>query len=530
MGLVELMVWVAISLLITTVIGTIYVNSKQVTRVNDTISRLQESGRFAIHLLDRDMRMAGFRGCNGAAVIPANLLNSTAYAYKFDTGLQGFAGSGGVWSPSLDSSISTLSPAPLSDTDVVTIRHIDGPGVPLVAAMTSQTGDIVVAAGSNLAAGDILLVADCSAAAIINATGYNAGSGAISHAVGGAGVPGNTTADLGHIFGTDASVYRLVTRTYYIAPSVKRSGTNTLWAYSVPAYDGQAQPEEMVEGVDKFSLLFGEDHGRRSRRQPLRYGRRRRHVGQCRQRQGARVAGDGARQRGDGAATVHLQWCDDDAHRQEDAVVAVVDDHAAQPGALMEFARTASPRVRQSGMSLFPAMMFLLVLSVLGVSALNSTLMQEKMVSNTKDLNVAFQAAEAGLRDAEADVSRNVDAADPVHIELRERAVHAALDLAFTLVGRHFQGRRLERQQQDARVRRVHRCPGHADGRSTAPIRDRAAVVPPRLARRKQLGLGCGSGCVHSGGSAYRLTVLATGARPETRVVLQSTYIVKAAP
>ena len=259
MGLVELMVWVAISLLITTVIGTIYVNSKQVTRVNDTISRLQESGRFAIHLLDRDMRMAGFRGCNGAAVIPANLLNSTAYPYKFDTGLQGYAGSGGVWSPSLDSSISTLSPAPLSDTDVVTIRHIDGPGVPLVAAMTSQTSDIVVAAGSNLAAGDILLVADCSAAAIVNATGYNAGSGAISHAVGGAGVPGNTTADLGHIFGTDASVYRLVTRTYYIAPSVKRSGTNTLWAYSVPAYDGQAQPEEMVEGVDKFSLLFGED-------------------------------------------------------------------------------------------------------------------------------------------------------------------------------------------------------------------------------------------------------------------------------
>ena len=50
-----------------TVIGTVYVNSKQVTRVNDTISRLQESGRFAIHLLDRDMRMAGFRGCNGAA-------------------------------------------------------------------------------------------------------------------------------------------------------------------------------------------------------------------------------------------------------------------------------------------------------------------------------------------------------------------------------------------------------------------------------------------------------------------------------
>jgi type IV pilus assembly protein PilW len=80
----------------------------------------------------------------------------------------------------------------------------------------------------------------------------------ISHAVGGT-APGNSSADLNHVFGTDASVYRLVTRTYYIAPSVKRSGTNTLWAYSTPAYDGQPQPEEMVEGVDKFALLFGED-------------------------------------------------------------------------------------------------------------------------------------------------------------------------------------------------------------------------------------------------------------------------------
>jgi type IV pilus assembly protein PilW len=187
------------------------------------------------------------------------MLNSTAYPYRFDTGLQGYYGSSGSWSPSLDSSISTLSPAPLSNTDVVTIRHIDGPGIPLIAPMPSQTGDITVAPGSGLAAGDVLLVADCANAAIINATSYNAGTGVIAHAVGGSAVPGNASADLLHIFGTDASVYRLVTRTYFIAPSARRTGTNALWSFSVPAYDGQAQPEEMVEGVDRFSLLYGED-------------------------------------------------------------------------------------------------------------------------------------------------------------------------------------------------------------------------------------------------------------------------------
>ncbi|MEP6941601.1 MAG: PilW family protein [Betaproteobacteria bacterium] len=259
MGLVELLVWVAISLVITSVIGTVYVNSKQLTRVNDTISRLQESGRFVIHLIDRDLRMAGFRGCNGLAVTPLNVLNSaTSYAYKFDTGLQGFYGYGGSWSPSLDSSISALTPSPAVDSDVITIRHIDGPGVPLTARMLTQTDDLTVAAGSGLAGGDILLVADCTAAAIFNASAYNAASGMISHAAGG-GAPGNSASDLGHVFGTEASVYRLVTRTYFVAPSVKKSGTSTLWSYSVPAYDGQPQPEEMVEGVDRLAVQFGED-------------------------------------------------------------------------------------------------------------------------------------------------------------------------------------------------------------------------------------------------------------------------------
>ena len=90
MSLVELLVWVAVSLIITTVIGTIYVNTKQITRVNDTISRLQESGRFVIHLLDRDLRMANFRGCDSFGVTPLNVLNSTAYSYQLSVGIIGY--------------------------------------------------------------------------------------------------------------------------------------------------------------------------------------------------------------------------------------------------------------------------------------------------------------------------------------------------------------------------------------------------------------------------------------------------------
>ena len=72
-------------------------------------------------------------------------------------------------------------------------------------------------------------------------------------------MPGNTTKNLGNVFRTDANVYRLVTRSYYVGPSVRKPGTNALWSSSTPAYDGLPQPQEMVEGVEGLSLFFGED-------------------------------------------------------------------------------------------------------------------------------------------------------------------------------------------------------------------------------------------------------------------------------
>ena len=260
MGLVELLVWMTISLLIISVIGVVYANTKQLTRVNDTVSRLQENGRFVIHLLDHDIRMAGFRGCNGndASVGYVSVLNSTAYPYQFNVAIAGFHGASGTWSPALPTEISGLTPAPLAGTDVVTVRFIDGTGIPLTAAMSSSQDDIQVAPGSALADGDVLLIADCSAFAIFNATSF-LGNGKIKHDTGGAISPGNTTKDLGNAFRTDAVVYRLVTRTYYVAPSARKPGTYALWANSVPGYDGLPQPEEMVEGVEGLALSFGED-------------------------------------------------------------------------------------------------------------------------------------------------------------------------------------------------------------------------------------------------------------------------------
>jgi type IV pilus assembly protein PilX len=57
---------------------------------------------------------------------------------------------------------------------------------------------------------------------------------------------------------------------------------------------------------------------------------------------------------------------------------------------------------KQSGAVLAVGLVFLLLLTILGMTAMQVTTMQERMAGNSRDKNLAFQAAEFGLRDGEA--------------------------------------------------------------------------------------------------------------------------------
>ena len=64
-----------------------------------------------------------------------------------------------------------------------------------------------------------------------------------------------------------------------------------------------------------------------------------------------------------------------------------------------------NPRVsshhRQQGFVLIVALVLLLVLTILGLAATQSTALEEKMAGNARNHDLAFQAAEAGLRAGE---------------------------------------------------------------------------------------------------------------------------------
>lgn len=59
-------------------------------------------------------------------------------------------------------------------------------------------------------------------------------------------------------------------------------------------------------------------------------------------------------------------------------------------------------RTHQSGVVLFTSLIMLLLLTLVGITSVGTTILEEKMSGNLRDTNLAFQSAEIALRTGEA--------------------------------------------------------------------------------------------------------------------------------
>lgn len=57
--------------------------------------------------------------------------------------------------------------------------------------------------------------------------------------------------------------------------------------------------------------------------------------------------------------------------------------------------------INQKGVVLVTGLVFLVMMTILGVTAMQNTVLEERMAGNLRDENLAFQAAEAALREGE---------------------------------------------------------------------------------------------------------------------------------
>jgi len=64
----------------------------------------------------------------------------------------------------------------------------------------------------------------------------------------------------------------------------------------------------------------------------------------------------------------------------------------------------ATSITRQRGVVLVVSLLFLVVLTLLGIATMRTNVIEERLAGNSRDWGLAFQAAEAALRDGEADI------------------------------------------------------------------------------------------------------------------------------
>jgi len=273
LSLVEMMIALAIGLFMTSIIAGLFLNMRSSFRYQEDFARLQESGRFAMEALTRDIRMAGYNGC-GTLTDFANVVNGGLGDpfLNFQTPVLGYEG-GSL--PSVLTGAGASNSAPASGSaryrqpipDAIILLGVDSSSELVVQSHNPNSAQIDTSSHS-IAAGEILLITDCSHTALFQMTGPSSATKTnVVHNTG-TGTPGNCYKFLGascdyssksYQYKPGASLMRVYSNAYFIAPSSSGSG-QSLWSMSLTGQTtGTSIANELIKNVDNMQLKYGLD-------------------------------------------------------------------------------------------------------------------------------------------------------------------------------------------------------------------------------------------------------------------------------
>lgn len=263
-SLVELMVALALGMLLTVALGYVFLGSKQTLRAMDASSRIQENARNVFETMSYDIRMAGFSGC--AHATQANVLNNAGNwnTNFFDAPLLGYEEG--------KSTFPTEIAGNVLRGDVLTVMRADNLNEYRVASHVPAAAQIDLTSNHDIKQGEILVVTDCSHAAVFQMTNVNTNN-TISTVVHSTGIslPGNCTKGLGapvdcsnplgtsYTFPAGSRILRLSSVAYHLRLNVQ--GEPALYRLRLSQSAGAASwvAEEMAEGVENMQLTYGVD-------------------------------------------------------------------------------------------------------------------------------------------------------------------------------------------------------------------------------------------------------------------------------
>ena len=268
--LIELMISLTIGLLIIAGIGYAYLGSRQSFRSQDALSRMQEGARTAFELMDKDIRMAGFRGCppNSAANGDINILSNPNTWYKnlIDQPLIGYekTDENQAWS-AFPTGVTDVVGSVING-DALTILHASTEQSFIIQAHDAGAYQFTLSSDSNIKPGRILIAAesDCSRVAVFQNSDNTEDDDIVTHSSGAANAhlgspsPPDTSYTL-YTFTANSRIFPLSAATYYIGRNTDNEPSLYRATLSASGGNPVTVPEELIEGVQDMQIVYGMD-------------------------------------------------------------------------------------------------------------------------------------------------------------------------------------------------------------------------------------------------------------------------------
>ena len=261
-SVVELMVALLLGLFLVSGVTGMYISSKQTYRMTDNLSRLQESLRFSLEFISRDIRMAGYLPCRFPPTSTNAITNwnTTWFLDYFNFGIRGFEGSDVSFPPPFISNA-------VGGTDAVLILKggLYSTSVDFNNELTKNVTLQNPFPDTEFGLGDVAIICDPRQASMFQISGRNSAAGTLNYASSPSTIaPDNAITNIGS-YSNDAQITPYEPVIYFIAPSTQNPAINSLKKRFFQARligtveTAEMREEELLEGVESMQILYGLD-------------------------------------------------------------------------------------------------------------------------------------------------------------------------------------------------------------------------------------------------------------------------------
>jgi type IV pilus assembly protein PilW len=257
-GLIELMISITLGILLSTAVIQVFLATNSSSKVQDSIAVIQENARFAMRILAREVRMAGYMGCSSVGAAGFNNIAEPAAEVNFSPSTA-LVGQDNVKTGN------TLGAA--VGTDIITLKRASSQFITITGKLGPDSANVKVEDNTiGLVKGDFVMVSDCAGGDVFRITNNpkapGKGATSFTHAMG-----NNSNNKLSKIYTGESEVFAFETTDFFIADTGRKSSAgnsiNALFSRQRTLGSGgvTSAPVELVEGIENMQLSYGVDTG-----------------------------------------------------------------------------------------------------------------------------------------------------------------------------------------------------------------------------------------------------------------------------